>query len=289
MLCPPPAYRVVKCNLRKSDNVLSLAETFSAGNLVSAVLMLSQPEITNMEYHGKGFERFPLTFCSYVVAGPEHRQVMRLPAGGHRVVPPSITGSRKTRCPPLHPEGQAAELSSSHLLIWGWPDFLNAQMWCSLLLSEFRVLQLILVSASCAVWKFLCSWPFSVWHSCSQYKHEPRRSLSLHLQFFVTSKTARICRPHLHWSEGLCHITERVPTLEILLSKFTTKKISRRCFRDTSIFLLEQDTKQSEAVRLKRFAPIHTRNLLQSCLAFRPVQQPQALLFSFLVILCNFP
>lgn len=76
-------------------------------------------------------------------------------------------------------------LSSLHLLIWEWPDFLNAQIWCSLLLSEFRVLQLILVSASCAVWQFLCSWPFPVWHSCSQYKQEPRRSLSLHLQIIA--------------------------------------------------------------------------------------------------------
>lgn len=111
MLCPPPAYRDVKCNLRKSDNVLSLAETFSAGNFVNPVLMLSQPEITNMEYHGKGFVCFPLIFCSYAVAGSEHRQGMPLPAGDHRGVSPSITGSRKTRCPPLHPEGQVAELS----------------------------------------------------------------------------------------------------------------------------------------------------------------------------------
>lgn len=217
--------------------------------------MLSQPEITNMEYHGKGFVCFPLIFCSYAVAGSEHRQGMPLPAGDHRGVSPSITGSRKTRCPPLHPEGQVAELSflfaPSHLrMTWFLKCkdmMLHTVVWVQAFAVDLGVSKLCCVAVPLLL-PFLC-----VAFLLSIQAGTKKELISSSPNY---RKTARNCRPHPHWSEGLYHITERVPTPEILLSKFMTKKISRRWFRDTNIFLLHQDTRQSEAaVRLKNLHP----------------------------------
>lgn len=83
--------------------------------------------------------------------------------------------------PDIHHSTLKAKLQSypsfSYLLIWGWPDFSTTQMWCCLVFAEFTVLQLILVSASCAVWHHLGSWLCCLRYSCCQCKQEPRRSL----------------------------------------------------------------------------------------------------------------
>lgn len=56
-------------------------------------------------------------------------------------------------------------------------DLISQLQWCCTLSAEFRGLQLILVSPSCAAWHLLSSWLCSLRYSCSQYKQELRRSL----------------------------------------------------------------------------------------------------------------
>lgn len=159
-----------------------------------------------------------------------------------------------------------------------------------LLLAEFRVLQCILVSASLyALWHLFCFWHSSLWYSCHQHKEEPSK-----IELVYVSNSLLLGKLQEFAEQDCPDLKDSIISLRwllllILLSKFMTKRISRRHFRGIHIFLPQQYGRQNEAVRLKRFTLIHIRNLLQSCLALRPVLQPQDHLFSFLGILCNFP
>lgn len=175
---PPIPTKMVKYNVGRLNYILSLAETFSAGDWVAVVLMLSQPEIMKVEYHGTDFNPVHLPSCSYVVAGSEHRQSMPMSAEGSSGVSHSKSVARRTKCPPFYSKGQVVELCivfiPSHL---GTTWFLNC---IDVMLPTICWVQgsaAHLVSASCAVWHLLGSWLCLLWYSCCQYKQEPRRSL----------------------------------------------------------------------------------------------------------------
>lgn len=108
----PIRTKMVKYNVERLNYILSLAEMFSAGDQMGAVLMLSQPEIMTVEYHGTDFDSLHLPSCSYAVAGSEHRQSIPVSAEGCSGVShlSLVSGARRTRCPPFHPKGQVVEL-----------------------------------------------------------------------------------------------------------------------------------------------------------------------------------
>lgn len=108
--CPPIPTEMVKYNVGRLNYILSLAEAFSADHWVAAVLMLSQPEIMKVEYHGTDFNPLHLPSCSYVVAGSERRQSMPTSAEGSSGVSHSKSVARRTRCPSFYSKGQVVEL-----------------------------------------------------------------------------------------------------------------------------------------------------------------------------------
>jgi len=106
---PPIPTETVKYHDGALNYILSLAETFSAGDWVGAVLMLRQPEIMKVEYHGTDSNLLHLPSCSYVVASSENRQSMSMSAEGYSGVSSHISVARTLRCPPSHFKGQVAE------------------------------------------------------------------------------------------------------------------------------------------------------------------------------------